>query len=228
MHRFERINGVYRLFVATGMSAIAALVLDRLQELLRNRSLAWVVLLGLVATAVFLLNQALEGLLQASVPLRKLIAGDEFIEGHWYDISVDRSSKVIHHGCLITIRWEDGRFVLNGISFDQAGNFISTFRSTSAAFENGVLTFAYQGHGESFGPAIEIGMDQLQFDRPAQSYSGFYFDISRTIEFRVYGTKVDRDALSRFNHFSDRVSKQKFITGKMMEMKRKLDANASG
>jgi hypothetical protein len=228
MHRFERINGVYRLFVATGVSAISVLILDQLQEVLKSRSLAWVVLLGLVAIAVFLLNQAFEGLLEASVTIRKLIAGDEFIEGHWHDISVDRSTKVIRHGCFLTIRWEDGRFALNGTTFDEAGNLDSTFRSTSAAFENGILTFGYQSYSKGYDHAIEIGIDQSRFDRPAQSYSGFYFDFTKTIECRIHGIKVDRETLTKFNHFADLAAKQRFITEKMAEMKRTLGANSPG
>ncbi len=54
MERFERFNNIYRLFVATAVSAVAALVVDDLQRTLKQRSLAWLILLASVAlTSLF-------------------------------------------------------------------------------------------------------------------------------------------------------------------------------
>ncbi len=145
---------------------------------------------GLRSSNFFIFDQLIEGLLEKSEAIRKLIASDQFIEGYWFDISIDRSARVVHHGSLITIRWRDGGFVLNGVEFDPDGNRICTFRSTSTAFVNRVLTFSYEAHSESFNQAIETGIDQLQFDNPPQSYTGFYFDFTKTIDFRIQGSRI--------------------------------------
>ncbi|MBT9330478.1 hypothetical protein [Paracidobacterium acidisoli] len=224
MERFERMNNIYRLFVATAVSAIAALVLDRLQQIFRQRSVLWIVVLALVAVVLFFLNQVFEGLLEHSLAFRRLVAGNEFIEGYWFDISVDKTHRAVHHGSFITIWWESGRFVINGIEFDPNGNRICTFRSTSSAYLDRVLTFSYESHTETYNLAIETGIDQLQFDNPPQSYSGFYFDYTKTVDFRVQGSRIDQSVLEEQKHFRDVAAKQTFIMARIAETQQRLDA----
>lgn len=227
MDRFEKFNNAYRLFVSTAVAATAALILDRLEEAFKQRSLAWTVLLALVAIVTFILNNIFEGLIEKSVVLRKTIAGDEFIEGHWFDISVDRAEHVVHHGSFLTIWWEGGRFVINGVEFSPNGDRICTFHSTSAAFANRVLTFGYEAHSETFNQAVEIGIDQLQFDNPPQSYSGFYFDFTKTVDFRIQGTRIDQRTVDQYNRFRDVAAKQRFIVEEIARTKKRLGTRAS-
>ncbi len=211
MDRFERVNSVYRLLVATVVAAVSTLIFDRLQTIFRDRSLVWIILLALIAVVLFTLNQVFEALLEHSVSIRKLLAGNEFIEGFWFDISIDRANKTVHHGSFITIWWENGRFAVSGIEFDPEGTRLCTFKSTSTAFADRILTFGYQSHGDTFAQAIESGIDQLQFDSPPQSYSGFYLDFTKTVDVRVQGSKIDQRTVNAYNGFRDVASRQRFI-----------------
>jgi len=211
MERFERFNNAYRLIVATAVSAAAALLLDDLQRLFSNRSLAWALLVGLVAIFLFLLNSLCETAIENSLVLRKWIMRGDFIEGHWFDITIDRAKMAVHHGCFMTIRWERGQFVVNGVEFNSHGDRICTVHSTSSLFANRVLTFAYESHSETFNQAIEMGIDQLQFDNPPQSYSGFYFDFTKTVDFRVHGTRIEGAVAREYNGFRDVQAKRRFI-----------------
>jgi hypothetical protein len=226
MDRLARFNGIYRLFVATFVSAAAALVLDHLQKLIKDRALQWAALLVIVAIVLFIVDQVFEGLLEKSVTMRRLVAGSEFIEGFWFDISIDRKNRTVHHGSLLTISFENGALIVNGIEFDLNGARLSTFHSTSTAYSDRVLTFAYESHGESFKRAIKVGIDQLQFDNPPQSYSGFYVDFTEAVDFRVQGTRVDARTLEQNNRFRDLPSKQRFIMEQIAETTRTLNASA--
>jgi hypothetical protein len=226
MGKLERFNNIYRLFVATAISAAATLVLDHLQKLIRERSLQWVVLLVLVALLLFVVDQIFEGLFEKSEKMREWIAGDEFIEGYWYDISIDRTKNQVHHGSLNRIWWEDGAFIVGGVEYDPHGTRVATFRSTTTAFAKGVLTFQYESHGESFNQVIEKGVDQIQFDNPPLSYTGFYFDFTGAVSFRINGSKVDKASLEKHNCFRDLQSKQSFIVEQIQETTRLLNLNA--
>jgi hypothetical protein len=226
MDRLRRFNDIFRLLVATAISAGAAITLDRLEQLLKNRSVAWIVLLVAVAIAVFVLDQANETLLDHSAKLRRWLLGDQFIEGNWFDISIDRVKGSVHHGSFITIAWRGGEFIVNGIEFDPLGNRICTFRSTSTSLVANVLTFSYESHSDTFESVVEIGIDQLQFDAPPQSYSGFYFDFTKTVDFRVQGQKIDLDIAATYNHFQNLADKKRFILAQIAESERELRTSA--
>jgi hypothetical protein len=223
MGKLERFNNIYRLFVATAISAAATLVLDHLQKLIKERSLLWVTLLVLVALLLFVVDQIFEGLFERSETMRKWIAGEEFIEGYWLDISIDRVKNQVHHGTLNKIWWEDGAFSVSGIGYDPLGTRVATFRSTSTAFAKGVLTFQYESHGDTFNQVIEKGVDQIQFDTPPLSYSGFYLDFTGSVSFRINGNRVDKASLEKHNCFRDIQSKQSFIMEQIREANRLLN-----
>jgi hypothetical protein len=227
MDAFGSVNSTYRLLIATTTSAIAAITFDRLQILFKSRALALAGLLVVISLFVILLSKALEELIERSVGVRRFIEGDRFIEGFWYDLSIDSQARKVIHGVLIRIRFQEGSFAVEGVTFDPAGNRIATWGSTSTAFSDLRLSFEYRGMNDEHGDVVETGFGQLQFDAPPQSYSGFYFDYTAHIHGRVHGYKVSRDALKQHHNFVAIESKRLFILPLMAARQAEIEARPS-
>jgi hypothetical protein len=215
MDAIGRVNGIYRLFVATIASAASAILIDDLQNIFKSRSIALLALLVVVSLTVILLNETLEQIVEKSVTVRKLIAGDDFIEGFWYDLSLDNVNRKVVHGAIFRIRFKDGELKVDGVSFDPGGNRIATFTSSSAVYSNRLFYFEYRGMNDEYQELVETGLTQLQFDAPPQSYSGFYFDYTASIHSRVHGHKVDEDTLKRNRSFTLPDAKRDFMLSVM-------------
>ena len=223
MEKLERFSDIYRLFVATAVSAAAALLLDHLQKLFKDRALQWISVLVLIAIVLFVLDQFLEALIDLSPALRRMILGNDFIEGYWLDLSIDKATRIVHHGTLLTIGWEDHRLGVTGIEFDPTGAPVANFSSTGLVYNRRVLTFVYTSHGDVFTAEVEQGIDQLQFSSPPESYSGFYFDYTRSVAYRIHGTRVDAATIRANNSFRDLASKRDYIVQQIAEAQSRLN-----
>jgi hypothetical protein len=224
MDPVERINPTYRLFIATASSAISAIAFDGLTHLLKSRALALTALLIVISLLVLVLSELLEEIIERSVAVRRFFAGDEFIEGYWYDITVDAPRRRVVHGVLCRISYKEGSFVLEGVTYNLQGNRVATFNSESAAFANRRLSFEYRGPNEEFSGVIQTGFTQLQFDSPPQSYSGFYFDYDAAVHASVQGYKVDLATLKKFGFFATADSKRAFLVPLLTARQAELDA----
>jgi len=221
MDQFRRFNNAYRLLVAALVSVLTTLLFDYLNRTFESRAAALAALLILVTLFVTVLNAALEVAIEKSTFLRKLIAGSEFIEGFWHDVSVD-PSKSVTHGVLFQVRFEHDRFAVSGSSFDPQGNHIATFRSINAAYSDRVLHFRYESHTAYSEQETETGVVELQFDNPPSSYSGFYFDYSNKVRFRVHGSKAPAQAIRAYHSFSDINDKRAFVVQEIRKMQHLL------
>jgi len=210
-----RVNTTYRLFVATTASVVSAILIDDMQKVFKSRTIALLALLVMVSLIVIVLNETLEQIVEKSVTVRKAIAGDEFIEGYWYDLSLDNVNKKVVHGAILRIRLRDGEFKVDGVSFNPAGDRIATFTSSSAVYSNKLFYFEYRGINDEYQELVETGLTQLQFDSPPQSYSGFYFDYTASIHSRIHGHKVDADTLKRYKSFTPPDAKRDFMLSVM-------------
>jgi hypothetical protein len=227
MDQFRRFNNAYRLLVAALVSVLSTVLFDYLNRTLGGRGAALAALLLLVTVFVTLFNAALEVAIEKSTLLRKLIAGSEFIEGYWHDVSVD-AAKLVAHGVLFQVRFENDRFAVSGSTFDPQGNHIATFRSINAAYSDRVLHFRYESHTAYSEQQTETGVVELQFDKPPSSYSGFYFDYSNKIRFRVHGTKVADEAVREYHSFGDIGDKRAFVVHEIRKTQRLLSTPPQG
>ena len=211
--------------IAAIASAVSAILIDYLQGIFKSRTAALLALLVLISVLVLLLDEALERVIEKSLAVRKLIAGNEFIEGYWYDMSIDNATKKVVHGVIFSIWFDDGAFKVDGVTFDPEGNRIATFSSTNAAYSNRLLLFEYRGLHDAFAKSIETGVCQIQFDNPPQSYSGFYFDYTGAISFRVHGRKVDKHELDTYKSFHQVDMKRDFMLSVMSARQAALSAH---
>jgi len=215
VERFRAFSSYYRLLIATAASALSVLLFEYLERTFSSSAIALGVLLVIVSVAATILNSAVEGLIERSVRVRRWIAGNDHIEGYWYDLSVDRTTGQVIHAVLISISVENGELRLTGIGVAPDGRRLSTFRSTNASYANGVLHCQYESHTEYFESAIEAGIMQLQFDRPPMSYTGFYVDYTNTIRSLIHGCRVSDREMREMDHFRDVGSKERFLLGRM-------------
>jgi hypothetical protein len=223
MDPVERINPTYRLFVATASSAISAIAFDGLTHLLKSRALALTALLIVISLLVLVLSELIEEIIERSVTVRRFFAGDEFIEGYWYDITVDAETRHVVHGVLFSITYEEGEFAVRGVTYNLLGNQVATYNSDAASFSNRRLSFEYRGPNVELGGVIQTGFTQLQFDSPPQSYSGFYFDYGGQVRASVQGYKVDPVTLKKFGFFANADFKRAFLAPLLAARQAELD-----
>ncbi|MEM6364324.1 MAG: hypothetical protein AAF745_07855 [Planctomycetota bacterium] len=101
-------------------------------------------------------------LLDRSTVLRRVVAGQSFIEGDWLDYADG------HFG-LLTIRYDDGAVRVHGNAISKDGTILYTWRSVIADFDGIVLEYLFRADvaidGDPFNE--DYGHIRITFLRPA-------------------------------------------------------------
>lgn len=218
MKIFENYRREYKVVSATIASILTTFLIDKYASQFKNDGIAYSTIIIAVVLAVLIGNYIVDYIIDDSVRVRKLLMGKDFIEGYWYDLSIDKTSKSVKHGVLFKIDYEKGNYVLHGITYNRQGDRIATWKSISCTFFEKILFVQYESHTEYSATFIEHGVLQIHFETPANSYTGFYFDFSNSIRFIITGRKVSKNEIKNNNNFSDTLDKEKFL---LEVMKRK-------
>jgi len=226
MKKLTQFNTTYKLVVASLASIISVAMNDLLAAKINSKPATFVLVMSIVVIATLALGILVENLVDNSRLVRRIIAGNDFIEGYWYDLSVDSETRLAKHGVLFNIFYMDNGFHLSGITFNSSGARVATFRSKRAIYQDRVLFYEYESHTEYVPTSIEAGVAQIQFEYPPNSYTGFYFDYTRTISSRVTGIRVSSKSVKDFNGFKTTDDKRAFVVKKIEESN--LLAPASG
>jgi uncharacterized membrane protein YwzB len=211
MQIFENYRREYKVVSATVASILTTFLIDKYASQFKSDGLAYSTIIIAVVLIVLIGNYVLDYVIDDSVQLRKLLMGKDFIEGYWYDLSIDKPNKAIKHGVLFKISYEKGNYVLHGITYNRQGDRIATWKSISCTFFDKILFVQYESHTDYSATFIEHGVLQIHFETPANSYTGFYFDFSNSIRFIISGRKVSKEETRDYNGFNDIVDKEKFL-----------------
>lgn len=222
MQFLEKYRREYKLISATTASIFTSLFIEKYASLFKDKTLAYVTIVVFVIIIVAIGNSILDYVIDESVKVRKLLLGKHFIEGYWYDLSIDKTTKSIKHGVVFKIDYNKGSYELHGISYNRDGERIATWKSISCTFLENVLFVQYESHTEYSATFIEHGVLQMQFETPANSYTGFYFDFSNSIKYIIAGRRIGDNLLKQYNNFSDTSDKESFLD----EIMKKEEENA--
>ena len=229
MLQVRKFESAYRVCIATLASAITVLASNYFTHVFLHGSSVLPYVLAAVGLIVYMIDLLFESLVNYSQPLRKFIAGNDFIEGYWHDESIDANTGLCIHGVLFQIVNVQGELVLNGVTFDAQGTRIATFRSDRLVYSDRILFYEYVGYTVYGNSPTELGIGQLLFDVPPISYSGFYlshdgrakvratpggsgqsYPASNVIQ-RVVGEKVSIEDFEKFNKFTNIDDKRMFV-----------------
>lgn len=211
MQFFENYRREYKLVSAAAASILTSFLIEKYVILFKSDVLAYVTIVVFVLIIVLIFNTIIDYFIDHSVRLRKQLMGKDFIEGYWYDLSIDKVNKEVKHGVLFKIDYDKGNYVLHGITFNKQGDRVATWKSISCTFFEKVLFVQYESHTEYSATFIEHGVLQIHFESPANSYNGFYFDFSNSIRYIISGHKITREQLAENNDFQNTVDKEKFL-----------------
>lgn len=196
---------------ATIASILTTFLIDKYSNQFKTDTLAYATIITAVILIVVIGNYILDYIIDDSVRIRKFLMGKDFIEGYWYDLSIDKANRSVKHGVLFKLDYEKGNYVLHGLTYNRQGDRIATWKSISCTFFEKILFVQYESHTEYSQTFIEHGVLQIHFETPANSYTGFYFDFSNSIRFIITGRRVQKDELKNYNSFSDTTDKEKFL-----------------
>jgi len=219
MNRFENYKSSCKLFSASIAAIITPMLIDRAELYFGNQHvlLFWIVV-ALVIVFVTALNYFFDKAIEKSSYVRRLIMGSHYIEGYYYDLSIenipssiDCTKSTVKHGVLVKIEYYDGGFHINGVTYDAKGHRLATWKSNSCTYQDRIVYAQYESHTEYSKTGIETGLLQLQFENPPYSYSGFYFDITNNIQVIISGINVDKKQLKEYNYFNRPEMKRAFL-----------------
>jgi len=136
------------------------------------------VALLIVVAGLQILQALLESLFDSSRPLRRLLLGNQFIEGIWFDLAQADDRPTIVGVARIVVLGAHVRFYGDDFSVDgtRQGHYISDY----ASLEWPKLKYKYTYHVSGTEQLSNQGFGEAQFltrSGPPHQYVGFHFDI---------------------------------------------------
>lgn len=217
MNKLKKINDYYKVLVGVVATLLTTLLNSTFSSINQNENLSNLIIITLMSSFIIILNILFDNLLDYSQLLRRLILGDEFIEGYWYDLSIDKESNKLKHGVLILIEYSNYSYDVTGVTFDGSGERVATFKSTISHYNDRKLFLQYESHTRYQESGIEVGINELSFDNPPTSYTGFYMDYGNNLRYKIFGTKVTDKEIKEFNTFLQIENKRDYLLSKFKE-----------
>jgi hypothetical protein len=145
--------------------------------------------------ALILLYALLETLVDVAIDgsrtVRRLLMGDEDIEGYWLDV-VFQSDGVVSGG-VVNIYYEDGLYKIEGRDFDETGVWRGWFATELSLYDSRYLSFKYR----SIRPgATEDGTGHGQYNFTSGGahrlthFFGYFFEDRNARRFYLYGERL--------------------------------------
>lgn len=196
LHTFVRVIEALALFLALWIEEWA----EKYLFTSKSAPLALLVVTGFVGMVVIikLAHSAVSRWVDTSPRLRKLILGDDYIEGYWFNKVVMGNS--VRYGVLRILATEGG-VTVHGEQYDPTGKVTATWESQMADYHNNTLRYAYMvkyvGRTDS---QDTYGFSDISFSKVSgcpMQYAGRFQDISPNDEtantFTFVGFRVVND-----------------------------------
>jgi hypothetical protein len=217
MKDFEKFRQKYALVMGVIVSFVTPYLFDLFKSSISNNTLRHVVILISVGTALLLLNSLLENLINKNASFRKLIAKKVFIEGYWFDKTIENEDLL--HVLLMNICYQEGAYVVTAEYFDKNQQSIGTFTSTPSTYNNNELLFRVDV--SYLLSKSNDGIDYLKFNSPPTFYIGYYLDLhdpEGIKKYEVQGKRVSKDDLKKYHRLKEDTDKKNFVQKLINEM----------
>ena len=216
MGGFQEFLELYQIIIVTISSIATIFFLKVLEDKITDKSIKIVVVVVLVSIGLVITNYAIGNLVENSPKVRKWIDKDNFIEGYYFDITLQDTTG---HATILNIKYKDGEYLVFGDTFDSNWEHLSTFQSEQSVYSDRVLYFTFEAYPDD-SPTIR-GIDQLQFSLPPNSYSGFYINYMENPEFQnIKGARISDETVKKYNNFEEITDKSDFIKNEVEAFKR--------
>lgn len=219
MIRFQRFQATVRVALAAATSALAVLLLDAVSKILGGRLLGGLVSVLAVSILALIGSAFLDTAVANSVRLRRWIAGNDFIEGWWFDLAIPPDKRACTHAAIQRIAFRHGEFHVTGTSYLRNGEQLATWSSIAAVVTGRTLFIVYEAQTNLLDNGYERGLVQLQFDDPPNSYSGSMHDFSGQVVRRLRGERLTGSALTEFNNLQSKSDRVAFLRSRVPEWK---------
>jgi len=204
----KEFKSLFDLIIGTVGSISTGLILSYLNKKMQNKKAPIVIAIIIVTISIISANFLAKNLINNSLSVRNLINPNN-IEGYWYETSPPDTNNLIKHVTLIRINYNAGSYEIHGETFDTLGNSYANFKSSTTAFNNGVLFFQYTSYNNTHG--IGQGFDQLQFSDPANDFKGFIFSMTSKRYYFMNGHRISSEQLNKYKNLRTEEYKVKFV-----------------
>ncbi|MEM8559586.1 MAG: hypothetical protein AAGG50_17335 [Bacteroidota bacterium] len=156
--------GAYDIFMSIATGVATAVSIKIFTDQIRSKKIAYSFATLMAISGLIVVNLLLRSVFESSTSVRKIILGNEYIEGYWFDTT--SRDTVLEHGAVVTIEEDRGEYKLYGQSFLRNGKKLGTFNSTSSAYFDKNLMFKYESY--SLGNQYN-GVEFLKFNADSRS-----------------------------------------------------------
>lgn len=141
----NKINKVIKFFktlITATLGVTSLYIIEKLSNILGEAGSIILLILVVVIFTMFF-EEILISLVKNSQSLRRFISGAHYIEGVWVDKTIDihNSSRLVT-ASVFRIFFENNEMKYNGEIFNQKGETIGTFRSTSTRYNDDYVLFS--------------------------------------------------------------------------------------
>jgi hypothetical protein len=133
--------------------------------------------------------------------LRRVLSGNDFIEGDWPLIVVDMQTQRLLYLGFLNIDFHDGQLFVLGDDWNPDGTHAQSFQSVQALFRNRTLHYWYE-QGQSLLAPDMRGYTEVYFfplQGMAKRHAGKFLDVRHTTDIRFYARKQQYRTFER--HF---------------------------
>jgi len=178
-------------FILTSIAIASSGILQSKINVLKDSRVLDVILL--TATLLFfveILMRIINELLENSLPLRKFLLHNEFIEGLWVDYSDQNFG-------IIKIDYSNNEFLVSGESYDKNLNFLGNWTSDTCYFDKGIFKYLHTSNYHE--NSQELGYSEYSFfnnndNKYPNQFSGYFIDLtSKSSKIRVQGQRISDD-----------------------------------
>ncbi|WP_283637161.1 hypothetical protein [Aquaticitalea lipolytica] len=210
----EKLSNIQKFFLATISSITTGYFINILSGLSDNTSLLIFLALVLTIIIIGIINYFIESIFENSAWVRKLILGNDYIEGYWYDLTIEKDNSV-KWATMLHIFYENGELMVSGSGYYPNGEKVAVFKSTYLNYKDKTLVFEYKSLTTAVTNFIELGINQLMFETPPTTYTGFFIDYTNSLRFIVHGTKVTKEDFIKFKKFSNDTYQKQYLLEKI-------------
>jgi len=153
-----------------------------------------VVLAGLAI--LFRMSDALSKVIVEKIPIfsrafRRILTGDNYIEGDWPLVVVDMEKRVPIYFGVLCIDFKDGQYYIYGNDWQRDGKIVHSFHSKQSLYSNHKLHYWYEQGASMHDPDMRGYTEIFFFPRNGipERLAGKFLDPRHTGDIRFYSIK---------------------------------------
>lgn len=161
--------------------------------LIKEEALLLILAVVIVIFVFVIIDYILDKLVELAF-IRKLILGEDYIEGHWIELAYDVQNGQAISYSLISIKGNGDSLILSGDSYDYATSTpIGSFTSNSITYEYPHLYYNYK-YDITNEINLKEGISRIKFNshfgKSPLSLTGFFIDIDSNTKVNFIAWKV--------------------------------------